>query len=95
MVIYTLLLKLQDNSSENVAKTRELLLGMQGKVESIRELRVEADIRRAESSYDIALIAKFDSMEGVQAYLPHPAHVAVGSQLKSELVAMASVCYEE
>jgi len=95
MTVHNLLLKLQDRSSENIAKTRELLLSMQGKIENIRDLKVAVDIRRAESSYDIALIAKFDTIADFQAYLPHPVHVEIGNRLKNEFAAAAAVCYEE
>lgn len=95
MVVHNLLLKLRDGSSENIAKTRQLLLSMGGEIEIIRDLKVAVDVRRAESSYDIALIAKFDTMADFQAYLPHPVHVEIGNQLQSELAAAAAVCYEE
>jgi len=95
VIVHNLLLKLRDGSEDNVAKTRELLLGMKDKIPYIRELKVAADIRRAESSYDLALIAKFANMEDFQAYLPHPAHVEIGNRLKSVLAAAAAVCFEE
>jgi hypothetical protein len=95
MITYNLLIKLQDGSKENVDKARTVLLGMQGKIEYIRDLKVKVDIRRAETSYDIALIAKFDSMADYEAYLPHPVHMEVGNQLKNMLKAAAAVCYED
>ena len=95
MIIHNQLLKLNDNSSENIARTKELLLGMQGKIDTIRDLKVAPDIRRAETSYDLVLIAKFDSFADFQAYLPHPVHVEVATQLKSLLASAAAVCYED
>jgi hypothetical protein len=95
MITYNLLIKLQEGSKENVDKARTVLLGMQEKIEYIRDLKVEVDIRRAETSYDIALIAKFDTMADYEAYLPHPVHMEVGNQLKNMLKAAAAVCYED
>jgi len=95
MIVHNLLIKLKDSSNENIARMRESLLSMQEKIEDIVDLKVMVDIRRAESSYDIALIAKFDTMADFQAYLIHPVHVKIGNQLKSELTAAASVCYED
>ena len=37
MITYNLLIKLQDGSKENVDKARTVLLGMQGKIEYIRD----------------------------------------------------------
>jgi len=95
MITYNLLIKLLDGSKENVNRAQTVLLGMQEKIEYIRDLKVKVDIRRSETSYDIALIAKFDTMADFEAYLPHPAHVEVGNQLKSMLKAAAAVCYED
>ncbi len=95
MITYNLLIKLQDSSKENVDKARTVLLSMQGKIEYIRDLQVKVDIRRAETSYDIALIAKFDTMADYEAYLPHPVHMEVGNQLKNMLKAAAAVCYDD
>lgn len=95
MVIHNLLIRLQDNSSENIAKTQALLLSMQGKIEVVRDLKVKPDIRRTEASYDLALIAKFDSFADFQTYLPHPEHVKVATQLKTLIAGVANVVYEE
>jgi hypothetical protein len=95
MIVHNLLLKLKDGSAETIARTQKLLLGMQGKIEGMRELKVVVDIRRAESSYDLALIAKFDSLEELQAYLPHPVHVEASGQIVDNIAAAANVWYEE
>jgi Stress responsive A/B Barrel Domain len=95
MIVHNLLIKLHDRSGESCAKARDLLLTLKGNVEVIRDLEVGVDIRRAESSYDVALIAKFATKEDYQAYLVHPFHVEVGNQLKSTIAAAASVCFEE
>ena len=94
MITNNLLLKLKERNSENIAKTRDVLLSMQGKIEFLRDLKVEVDIRHGESSYDIALIAKFDSMEDFNAYLVHPVHVEVSKYIASVLETGAAVCYE-
>jgi hypothetical protein len=95
MIVHNLLLKLQDRSSESSAKVKDLLLTLNGNVEVIRTLKVGVDIRRAESSYDVALIAAFDTKADYEAYLVHPFHVEVGNKLKSTIAAAASVCFEE
>jgi hypothetical protein len=95
MIVHSLFLKLKDRSSENIAKTRKVLLSMRGKIEQIRDLRVETDIHHGPSSYDLALFAKFDTMEDFNAYLPHPVHVEIGKQIQAVLAEAAAVCYEE
>jgi hypothetical protein len=46
MITNNLLLKLKERNSENVAKARDMLLSMQGKIEILRDLKVELGIRR-------------------------------------------------
>jgi Stress responsive A/B Barrel Domain len=94
MITNTLLLKLKERNSETIAKTRDALLSMQGKIGILRDLKVELDIRHGESSYDIALIAQFASMEDFDAYLAHPAHVEVAKYIASVLESAAAVCYK-
>ena len=94
MITNTLLLKLKDRNKENISKTMDVLLSMQGKIEVLRDLKVAADIRHGPSSYDLMLIVKFDSMEDLNAYLTHPAHLAVGKYIAGVVDASAAVCYK-
>ncbi len=92
MITNVLLLKLKDR--ENIASAKDKLLGMNGKIEFLRGLRVEVDVRYGASSYDIAMIADYDSMEDLNAYLVHPVHVKVGKYIGSVIESQAAVCYE-
>jgi hypothetical protein len=94
MITNTLLLKLKDRNKENIAKARDVLLGMQGRIEVLRDLKVAADIRHGPSSYDLMLIVKFDSMEDLNVYLTNPVHVGVGKYIAGVVDTSASVCYE-
>ncbi|SPF49963.1 Stress responsive alpha-beta barrel domain-containing protein [Candidatus Desulfosporosinus infrequens] len=94
MIVNNLLLKLKERTNENIAKAEDVLLSMKGKIEVLRDLQVEVDIRHGGSSYDLMLITKFDSMEDLDAYLIHPVHVEVAKYIGSVLETGASVCYE-
>jgi Stress responsive A/B Barrel Domain len=94
MITNNLLLKLKEKTSDNIEKTRDMLLSMQGKIEFLRDLRVELDIRHGASSYDIMLITQFASMKDFDAYLIHPTHVEVAKYIASVLESAAAVCYE-
>lgn len=94
MITNNLLLKLKKRNIENIAETREVLLSMQEKIEFLRDLKVEVDMRHGESSYDIMLIAQFASMGDYDAYLAHPVHVEVAKYIEGVLESAAAVCYE-
>lgn len=94
MITNNLLIKLKERNIENIMKTREVLLGMQGKIEVLRDIKVELDIRYGESSYDMILITQFDSMEDFDTYLAHPIHVEVSKYIANVLETGAAICYE-
>ena len=94
MIINNLLIKLREQNNEIIEETRTVLLGMKGKIEVLRDLQVEVDIRHGESSYDILLITKFTSMEDMDAYLVHPVHVGVSKYILRVMETGAAVCYK-
>jgi len=95
MIKNTLLIKLKERNNETIEKTKSMLLSMGDKIEVLRGIQVQVDIRRGESSYDILLITHFSSMEDMEAYLINPVHVEVSKYIVSVLEAGASVCFEE
>ena len=94
MITNTQLLRLKDRSSENIAKARDVLLSMQGKIEFLRSLKVEVNIRQGVSSYDLLMSAQYDSLEALEAYIAHPVHVEVAKYIAGVLDTSAVVCHE-
>lgn len=94
MITNTQLLKFKDRSGENIAKARDVLLSMQGKIEFLRDLKVEINIRQGASSYDLLMSAQYDSLEDLEAYIIHPVHVEVAKYIAGVLETSAVVCYE-
>lgn len=92
MITNNLMIKLKDGSPERIAEAREVLLGMRGNIEHIRELKVELDIRSG--SYDLMLIVQYETMADLEAYLVHPVHVKVSEYIAGVLQSAASFCYE-
>jgi len=54
-----------------------VLTAMEGKIPQLKSLEVGIDVLRSERSYDIVLIAKFDSLEDLKLYNDHPVHQEV------------------
>ena len=94
MITNTQMLKLKDRSGENVARARDVLLSMQGKIEFLRDLKVEMNIRQGASSYDLLMSAQYNSLEDLEAYIFHPVHVEVAKYIAGVLETSAVVCYE-
>ena len=94
MIVNNLLLKLKERNKEDITKARDVLLSMKGKIEVLRDVQVEVDIRHGSSSYDIMLITKFATMTDFAAYLVHPVHVEVSRYISKVLESGSAVCYE-
>jgi hypothetical protein len=52
-----------------------------------------SDLLRPERSYDIALVAKFASLEDLHAYQVHPTHVQIAEYIKTRCEHSVSVDY--
>ncbi|RMG99287.1 MAG: Dabb family protein [Chloroflexi bacterium] len=94
MITHVVMFRLKDRSPENLQKTRNFLLDLDGKIPSLRQLEVGIDLVRSERSYDLVLIAKFDNMAGLHAYQVHPAHVPVVAHMREIAEAAAAVDFE-
>lgn len=94
LIIHNVFFKLKDRSQESIARTRDVLLSMKDKIDYVQDLRVEADILHASLSYDLALIATFSSMEDLQAYVDHPAHIEVSKYIETATKTAAALCYQ-
>ncbi|EGO65660.1 Dabb family protein [Acetonema longum] len=93
MIANSVLLKLK-NPDNDVSKVQSALLSMKGKIDVLLDIQVEKNIRPEESAYDVLFITKFASMQDLDAYLAHPAHLEVAKFIGSVLDTLASLCYE-
>lgn len=92
MLTHVVLFKLHD--PETIPETVEVLRSLSGNVPTLRELEVGTDVIRAARSYDIALIARFDSLEGLQDYQEHPFHQGVLTHMRRVMSASVAVDFE-
>jgi len=71
------------SKAENVRLTAEKLAALQGAVPSLKASEVCLNSEKAdESNFDLILTADFDSWEGLNEYIVHPLHAAVGAFMK-------------
>ena len=94
MITHIVLIKLVHANAETIDEARKLLTGLVGKVPQLRHLEVGANIVHSYRSYDLALVARFNSLEDLQAYMNHPAHVEVVKHLQALRQSTITVDYE-
>ena len=94
MITHIALFKLVHANAETLAEAKKVLMGLAGKIPQFRYFEVGANIFDSYRSYDLALLAKFDSMEDLQAYQRHPAYVEVVKFLQGVRQSVVTVDYE-
>lgn len=93
MIANNVLLKLK-NPDKDVSEVQSRLISMKGKIDVLLDIQVEENLRPEDSAYDVLFITKFASMEDLDVYLAHPAHLEVSKFIGSVLDTLASLCYE-
>lgn len=96
MFTHVVFFKLKDKSKENIEKAKEILLRTEGRVPTLRTIKVGVDVVRSARSYDLALITTFDSREAMDEYQVHPVHTdEVLADLRPMLESSAAVDFED
>ena len=94
MFTHIVFFKLKERTPEVVAKTKEVLLNMEGKIPQLKSIEVGADVLHTERSYDIALVTRFDSLDDMNAYQVHPVHQEVIAYMSTVRESSVAVDYE-
>ena len=94
MITHIALFKLVHTNAETVEEARKVLAGLDGKIPQLRHFEVGANIFESYRSYDLALVARFESVEDLEAYQRHPAYVEVVKYLQGVRQSVVTVDYE-
>jgi len=77
----------------DAARIDELLTGLVGTVESIRSLEVVRNVAYPEANGDVAVVAEFDDVEGLDAYVVHPAHQEAAAEIRTLVTGRGAIDY--
>ncbi len=77
MLKHIVCFKLKDPTPENLEKSKEILLSMEGNVPQLRSIEVGIDGLHSERSYDIVLQVTLDGWDALEAYQADPYHCSV------------------
>ncbi|WP_321330789.1 Dabb family protein [uncultured Bacteroides sp.] len=98
MVKHIVLFKLKENVSVNeklvvMNRFKEAIEALPAEISVIRKIEVGLNIN-ADESWNIALYSEFDSLDDVNVYATHPAHLTAGKILAEIKESRACVDYE-
>ena len=95
MLTHVIIIKLKEEASDQAIDLRDSLLALQGQVPSLRQIEAGVDVLGQARSYDVVLIARFDDLDGLEAYQVHPAHQVVGDVIRDVAASIVAVDYVE
>ena len=80
---------------ENLEIAANMLKDLQGKVPTLVRSEVNLNSDSADkSNYDLVLVADYNDWQGLQEYLVHPLHKAVGEFMKGVRESRSCIDYE-
>ncbi len=94
MITHVVMFKLEDGSEANIQRAVEKIRALEGKVPSLRSLEVGKNVVPSARAFDLALIARFDDLAGLQAYQVHPEHVPVLDYMRAVTERQTAVDFE-
>lgn len=99
MIKHIVMFKLKDTNGktemENALEAKERFAKVIENVPTLRSAEAVINSKDADQgNYTIALICEFDSIEGLNAYQVHPAHVEFGKYITSIRESRACIDYE-
>ena len=80
--------------AQSVERIRELLVGLIGTVGSIRSLQVVENIAYPGKNQDVAVVATFDDLAGLDEYQVHPQHQAAAAEIRGLVTGRAAIDWE-
>ncbi|MDM7883716.1 Dabb family protein [Curtobacterium citri] len=79
---------------EVTTRIRELLTGLVGTIGSIRSLEVVENVAYPGKNQDVAVVATFDDLAGLDEYQFHPEHQAAAAQIRELVTGRAAIDWE-
>jgi len=80
--------------AESVERIRELLVGLIGTVGSIRSLQVVENVAYPGKNQDVAVVATFDDLAGLDEYQVHPQHQSAAAEIRGLVTGRAAIDWE-
>ena len=79
---------------ESIGRIRELLVGLVGTVGSIRSLEVVENVAYPDGNQDVAVVATFDDLAGLDEYQVHPQHQAAAAEIRGLVTGRAAIDWQ-
>ncbi|OXR38727.1 stress responsive protein [Pseudomonas jessenii] len=79
--------------SSNIEKLKSAFEGIRTEIPGLRSLEIGVDFSKIDYACDVVLYSEFDSVEALEGYASHPAHLRVREELGNLRIARHQVDY--
>jgi hypothetical protein len=80
--------------AESIERIRTLLVGLNGVVGSIRSIEVVENVAYQGKNADVAVVATFDDLAGLDEYQVHPQHHAAAAEIRGMVTARSAIDWQ-
>lgn len=95
MIMHIVMWKfIDDNKKENMNTFKKLLMQLPPIISEIKHMEVGKEVNVDNGNFDMVLVSEFKSLEDLEAYKEHPAHVKVSAFCKTIRTDRTCVDYE-
>lgn len=78
----------------DIQEMKNMLLGMDGRIEELKYIEVGVNFKDSARSYDICLITHFDTKEDLEIYANHEVHMPVKEYASGACESVVAVDFE-
>jgi hypothetical protein len=93
IVMWNLHGETEHERSANIEKLKSAFEGLRDEIPGLLKLEIGVDFSKIDYACDVVLYSEFDSMEALQGYATHPAHLRVREELGNVRIARHQVDY--
>ncbi|MCY1521645.1 Stress responsive A/B Barrel Domain protein [compost metagenome] len=83
----------EQERSKNIQKLKAAFEGIRAEIPGLKTLEIGVDFSNIDYACDVVLYSEFDSLEALQGYANHPAHLRVREELGNLRIARHQVDY--
>jgi hypothetical protein len=96
MIVHIVLFQFHEkNKQENIQKIKMMLEALSEKIDALQSIEIGVDFSREARSYDMSLLATFETKENLAVYAAHPEHQEVLEVIKQAVHTTKVVDYEK
>ncbi|GEM_PF-1577883 len=78
----------------SIERIRTLLMDLEGNVDSIRTIEVVENIAYPDVNNDLAVLATFDDVSGLEAFVTHPLHQAAVAEIHTLVTGRSGIDWQ-